>query len=98
MIENEQKAEAVKVVTALARFFRISLSKGKSIIQVRDEIEHVRSYLMIQRMRFKINFPFDDIEVGEGCEELDSLKLMLQPLVENAIYHGMEFMDGDGVR
>ncbi len=95
MIENEQKAEAVKVVTALARFFRISLSKGKSIIQVRDEIEHVRSYLMIQRMRFKNKFTYD-IEVGEGCEELASLKLMLQPLVENAIYHGMEFMDGDG--
>ena len=52
MIENEQKNEAVKVVTALARFFRISLSKGKSIITVRDELEHVRNYLMIQQMRF----------------------------------------------
>ena len=51
MIENEQKAEAVKVVTALARFFRISLSKGKSIITVKDELEHVRNYLMIQHMR-----------------------------------------------
>ena len=48
MIENEQKQEAVKAVTALARFFRISLSKGKSIITVKDELEHVRNYLMIQ--------------------------------------------------
>ena len=48
MIENERKQEAVKVVTALARFFRISLSKGKSIITVRDELEHVRNYLTIQ--------------------------------------------------
>ena len=48
MIENEQKSEAVKVVTALARFFRISLSRGKSIIRVSDELEHVRNYLMIQ--------------------------------------------------
>ena len=58
MIENEQKAEAVKVVTALARFFRISLSKGKSIITVRDELEHVRNYLMIQHMRFKNKFSY----------------------------------------
>ncbi|GLC81092.1 sensor histidine kinase [Lacrimispora brassicae] len=95
MIENEQKAEAVKAVTALARFFRISLSKGKSIITVRDELEHVRNYLMIQQMRFKNKFTYE-IDASEECVELASLKLVLQPLVENAIYHGMEFMDGDG--
>lgn len=95
MIENEQKAEAVKAVTALARFFRISLSKGKSIITVRDELEHVRNYLMIQHMRFKNKFTYE-IEASDDVLELASLKLMLQPLVENAIYHGMEFMDGDG--
>lgn len=95
MIENEQKQEAVKVVTALARFFRISLSKGKSIITVRDELEHVRNYLTIQQMRFKNKFVYR-IEAAEDVMDLVSLKLMLQPLVENAIYHGMEFMDGDG--
>ncbi|WP_077610534.1 sensor histidine kinase [Clostridium sp. Marseille-P2415] len=95
MIENEQKAEAVKVVTALARFFRISLSKGKSIITVRDELEHVRNYLMIQHMRFKNKFSYQ-IDAAEECMELTCLKLVLQPLVENAIYHGMEFMDGEG--
>ena len=95
MIENEQKDEAVKVVTALARFFRISLSKGKSIITVRDEIEHVRNYLMIQQKRFKNKFTYR-IESEPDVLALASLKLMLQPLVENAIYHGMEFMDGDG--
>ncbi|NBH82105.1 sensor histidine kinase [bacterium C-53] len=95
MIENEQKQEAVNVVTALARFFRISLSKGKSIITVKDELEHVRNYLMIQQMRFKNKFVYT-IEAQEDVLELASLKLMLQPLVENAIYHGMEFMDGDG--
>ncbi len=95
MIENEQKNEAVKAVTALARFFRISLSKGKSIITVRDELEHVRSYLMIQHMRFKNRFSYE-IQAEEECMELTSLKLILQPLVENAIYHGMEFMDGEG--
>ncbi len=95
MIENEQKQEAVKVVTALARFFRISLSRGRSIIPVKDELEHVRNYLMIQQMRFKNKFTYV-IRAGEDVMELAALKLMLQPLVENAIYHGMEFMDGDG--
>lgn len=95
MIENEQKQEAVKVVTALARFFRISLSKGKNIIPVSDELEHVRNYLMIQQMRFKNKFTYI-IEAEEDVMELSCLKLLLQPLVENAIYHGMEFMDGDG--
>lgn len=95
MIENEQKQEAVKVVTALARFFRISLSKGKSIIPVRDELEHVRNYLTIQQKRFKNKFIYQ-IQAKEEVLSLASLKLMLQPLVENAIYHGMEFMDGDG--
>ena len=95
MIENEQKQEAVKVVMALARFFRISLSRGKSIIPVKDELEHVRSYLMIQQMRFKNKFTYD-IQAEQEVLSLASLKLMLQPLVENAIYHGMEFMDGDG--
>ena len=95
MIENEQKQEAVKIVTALARFFRISLSKGRSIILVRDELEHVRNYLTIQQKRFKNKFTYR-IEAGPEVLSLASLKLMLQPLVENAIYHGMEFMDGDG--
>ena len=95
MIENEKKQEAVKVVTALARFFRISLSKGKSIITVRDELEHIRNYLTIQQMRFKNKFIYE-IEADEEVMDLACLKLMLQPLVENAIYHGMEFMDGDG--
>lgn len=96
MIENEKKSEAVRVVTALARFFRISLSKGKSIISVGNELEHVRNYLMIQQMRFKNKFDYE-ITVDEEILEYASLKLMLQPLVENSIYHGMEFMDGDGM-
>lgn len=96
MIENERKQEAVKVVTALARFFRISLSKGKSIITVHDELEHVRNYLTIQQMRFKNKFVYE-IRAAQDVMGLACLKLMLQPLVENAIYHGMEFMDGDGL-
>ena len=95
MIENENSDKAVNIVTALAKFFRISLSKGKNIITVKDEVEHVRNYLMIQNMRFKNRFEYS-IDVDEKVLSYSSLKLMLQPLVENAIYHGMEFMDGDG--
>ena len=58
MIENGQREDAVRVVTALARFFRISLSKGRNIIPVKDELEHVRNYLLIQEMRYKNKFRY----------------------------------------
>ena len=95
-IENEKQSEAVHTVTALARFFRLSLGKGKNIVTVKDEIDHVKNYLMIQHMRFKNKFDYE-FDIAEDVLELPSLKLMVQPLVENAIYHGMEFMDGDGM-
>lgn len=95
-IENEKQSEAVHTVTALARFFRLSLGKGKNIVTVKAEIDHVKNYLMIQHMRFKNKFDYE-FEIAEDVLELSSLKLMLQPMVENAIYHGMEFMDGDGL-
>lgn len=95
MIENERQQDAARAVTALARFFRISLSKGKSIIPVKDELAHVSNYLVIQKMRYKNKFAYD-ICIEEGVQELTTIKLIVQPLVENAIYHGMEFMDGDG--
>ena len=95
-IENEKQSEAVHTVTALARFFRLSLGKGKNIVTIKAEIDHVKNYLMIQHMRFKNKFEYE-FDVADDVLELASLKLMLQPLVENAIYHGMEFMDGDGL-
>ena len=84
--------ETEKAVAALARFFRIRFGKGKAL-SVRDEPEHVRNYLMIQHMRYKNKFSYS-IEAEEEVLGLASLKLILQPMVENAIYHGMEFMDG----
>lgn len=95
MIENERYDGAVTMVTALARLFRISLSKGKNIITVADELEHVRNYLTIQKMRYKNKFSY---EITAEPETLPcaTIKLIVQPLVENAIYHGVEFMSGDG--
>lgn len=95
MIENEKREHAVNAVTALARFFRISLSRGRTVIPVLDEVEHVRNYLMIQEMRFKNRFSYA-FDIGEDLGELGTIKLILQPIVENAVYHAMEFMDGDG--
>lgn len=96
MIENGQREDAIRVVTALARFFRISLSKGRNIIPVRDELEHVRNYLLIQEMRYKNKF-HHQITCPEEAANLTTIKLVVQPIVENAIYHSMDFMDGDGL-
>jgi len=96
MIENENYTDAVSAVTALARLFRISLSKGKVMIPVQDELEHIRNYLTIQKMRYKNKFTYE-IEAEEEALSMATIKLVVQPLVENAIYHGMEFMDGDGL-
>ncbi len=95
-IEKQRYPEALQAVSALGRFFRLSLSQGKDMIVVRDELEHVRNYLTIQKMRYKNKFEFY-IDAAE--ETLDKLcvKLVLQPLVENAIYHSIDFMtDNDG--
>ena len=96
MIENGQREDAVRAVTALARFFRVSLSKGRNIIPVRDELEHVRNYLLIQEMRYKNKFRYV-IDCQPEAADLSTIKLVVQPIVENAIYHSMDFMDGDGL-
>ena len=96
MIENGQPEDAIRVVTALARFFRLSLAKGRNIIPVRDELEHVRNYLLIQEMRYKNKFRYQ-IDCPEAAADLTTIKLVVQPIVENAIYHSMDFMDGDGL-
>lgn len=88
-IAEESGSEKIKEITvALANYFRIVLSSGKDIISVRDEIEHVRNYLVIQKMRYEtLNYK---IEVSEEALALTMPKLILQPIVENAIYHGIK--------
>ena len=95
MIESERYEDAVAMVHSLGKLLRISLSKGKNIITVGDELQHARSYLDIQKYRYKNKFlSFFDIE--EGIEKYRTIKLIIQPLLENAIYYGMEYMDGEG--
>lgn len=95
MVENERYQEAISMVTSLAGFFRIGLSKGKNIISVADELAHARNYITIQHMRFKDKFTFS-INAEKETLNLAIIKLVIQPIIENAVYHGMEFMDGDG--
>ena len=96
MTESGQRQEAIQMVTSLARLFRISLSRGKSIIPLADELEHARHYMNIQQIRFKNKFT-TEIEARPGTEGLYTLKLIIQPLLENAIYHGMASAEDDGV-
>ena len=96
MTESGQQKEAIQMVTSLARLFRISLSKGKSIIPLADELEHARHYMNIQQIRFKNRFT-TEIQAKPGTEGLYTLKLIIQPLLENAIYHGMASAEDDGI-
>ncbi|MCR5673797.1 MAG: sensor histidine kinase [Lachnospiraceae bacterium] len=95
MIEGERYKDAISMVTALAQLFRISLSKGNNIITIHDEIVHATNYLNIQKVRFKNKFS-SSIEVDPAIENCATIKLIVQPLLENAIYYGVEHMDGEG--
>ncbi|MCZ8512741.1 sensor histidine kinase [Paenibacillus filicis] len=88
--------EVVTMITSLSKFFRISLSRGKHIISVQEELEHVRNYLVIQKIRYKNQFEYE-IEAEPEVLVCRTLKLILQPLVENAIYHGIEMMQDTGL-
>jgi two-component system sensor histidine kinase YesM len=89
MAESKKTDEVVQLVSALSNFFRISLSKGKDWITIREEIELTRNYLIIQKMRYRDIMDFS-IDVDEAVSDSSVLKFTLQPLVENALYHGLK--------
>ncbi|MDQ0171741.1 cache domain-containing sensor histidine kinase [Paenibacillus tundrae] len=95
MVGMSRNEEVVTMITSLSRLFRISLSQGKTIITVREELEHAHHYLTIQQMRFKHKFRFN-MEADEEILECLTLKLVLQPLIENAIVHGIEYDMDEG--
>lgn len=92
MNENGKYQDANKMVTSLAKLFRISISKGKNVISVSAELEHVKNYLIIQNHRFVDKFQYS-IQAEPQVLHCATIKLIVQPLVENSIYHGMEYMD-----
>jgi len=93
MIESEKYKDAISMITALASLFRISLSKGNNIIPIRDEIKHAQNYLNIQKVRYKNKF-IVNMDIDPAIEDCSTIKLIVQPLLENAIYYGV--MDEDG--
>lgn len=95
LVESERYDEAIYVVTALANLFRISLSQGRTIITIGEEFRHAKYYSDIQLMRFKDKFQVH-FDLDENLEKYMTIKLIIQPILENAVYYGMETMDGDG--
>jgi len=89
MAQSNKTDQVIEIVSALSKFFRISLSKGNDWITIGEEIERTKSYLTIQRMRYRDIMDFT-IETEPGVENYTILKLILQPLVENALYHGIK--------
>ena len=95
MIQSGEYKVAEQMVSSLAKFFRISLSQGKDIIPLEKELEHATSYLAIQNIRFKDKFEFS-VQADKKLLHYLCPKLSIQPLLENAIYHGMEGVYDDG--
>jgi two-component system sensor histidine kinase YesM len=93
MAEQKQHEEVVLMTSALAKLFRASITKEKELVPIRVEIEHITNYLLIQKMRYndELNYVID---MDESILGYKTLKILLQPFVENAIYHGIRNMYG----
>lgn len=92
MCEEERTKEAVEMVNALAKLFRISISKGHELIPLKYELRHAESYLKIQKFRYGNQFSYF-LDVDEACLTYLCNKITLQPIIENAIYHGLDMVD-----
>ena len=95
LCEEERCQDAVEMVNALAKLFRISISKGHELITIQKEVEHAKSYLKIQNFRYKNQFSYD-FQIEEDCLQYYCNKITLQPIIENAIYHGLDRMVDEG--
>lgn len=95
MAQEHDADDISEMVYNLTNLLRIGLSKGREIIKIEKEVEHVKSYLVIQKVRYedKLNY---DIDVDKDIMDCNVIKLILQPLVENAIYHGIKEKRGPG--
>ena len=89
LAEAGNQKQVVSMVKSLSDFFRISLSHGKEVIPIRDELQHVRSYLEIQQIRYQDILEYE-INVPEEYHKYLIPKITIQPLVENALYHGIK--------
>ncbi len=95
MIEGEKNDDAVFMITQLASLFRISLSRGRTVISIKDELVHARNYMNIQKVRYKDAFEvYWDIQ--EEVLSFCTVKLIVQPILENALYYGIDAMGDEG--
>ncbi len=95
MAREHKAMDIVKLVDALTSVFRISLSRGKDYITIKEEVNYIRSYLYVQKTRYEDKLVFD-VDADEECMSTMVPKLILQPLLENAIYHGIKLKRGTG--
>ena len=96
LTESGENDQAVRMTQELSNFFRTTLSKGKDLITVREEESHIRSYLEIQHFRYQDILDYS-ISFSEDIQDCCIQKLTLQPIVENAIYHGIKNKRGKGM-
>ncbi|VWL85977.1 cache domain-containing sensor histidine kinase [Oceanivirga miroungae] len=96
MIEFEDNEKAIKITKNLSNFFRISLSQGKRVISLEDELKHSENYLEIQKERYQNKLEYIINYKDKSLLECQVPKIIIQPLVENAIYHGIKEIDGVG--
>ncbi len=89
LIESGEIDGSVKMVASLSNYFRFSLSRGKNVITLQEEEQHIRSYLEIQQMRYRDLMDYE-IDIPDRLKSFVLPKLTLQPLVENALYHGVK--------
>lgn len=95
LAESGNNQGVIKQVTSLATLFRVSIAKGKDIITIQEELTHVKSYLEIQSVRYKDKFDYTFI-VPDELKHCPTTKLIVQPVVENAIYHGLKYTMDEG--
>jgi two-component system sensor histidine kinase YesM len=96
MAEDKKFDEVVLMTSSLAKLFRLSISSGNELISFSNEIEHIKSYLTIQKMRYLDKLDFE-IDVDEDIMNYKVIKILFQPIVENSIYHGIKNKSGDGL-
>ena len=94
MVEAQENGAAVRMISELAKLLRVSLSRGKTIIPIKDELQHSRSYMNIQLARYKERFK-TEFRIDKEIENYCIVKLVIQPILENAIYYGVGNMDED---
>jgi two-component system sensor histidine kinase YesM len=95
MAETGKSKEVILMTASLAKLFRLSISKGQEFLSIFNEIEHIKNYLTIQKMRYKSKLDFE-INVDKSILSYKLIKIILQPLVENSIYHGIRNNAGKG--